>query len=104
MVMLGYLMSIMAAFYNLTTEQELAKKKKKVPELLQRWNVPGDSVGMVVVRSWEEVHLYPLIVLRLHLLSSTSFIQHEEKVRLKPTVKCNNKTNLTLIAFEWQIG
>lgn len=35
MVMLGYLMSIMAAFYNSTTELELAKKKKKVPELLQ---------------------------------------------------------------------
>lgn len=79
MVMLGYLMSIMAAFYNSTTEQELAKKKK-VPELLQRWNVPGDSFGMVVVRSWEEVHLYPLIVLPLHLLSSTSFRHHEEKV------------------------
>lgn len=29
MVMLGYLMSIMASFYNSTTEQELAKKKKK---------------------------------------------------------------------------
>jgi len=22
----------------------------------------------------------------------------------KPTVKCNNKTNVMLIAFEWQIG
>lgn len=61
MVMLGQLMSTMAAFYSPTTEQELAKKK--VPELLQGWNVPGDSSGMVVLRSWEEVHLYPFAVL-----------------------------------------
>jgi len=57
-----------------------AGKKKKVPELLQWWNVSGGSSRVVVLRSWEEAHLYPSIVLWLHLLSSTSFRHHKGKI------------------------
>lgn len=28
----------------------------------------------------------------------------KKKIKDKPIAKCNNKTNLTLIASEWQIG
>lgn len=49
MVMLGYLMSIMAAFYNSTTEQELAKKKKKCPSYCND-GMSGDLFRMVVFK------------------------------------------------------
>lgn len=58
-VMLGYLTSIMAAFYNPTGEELVCKEKdqERKSELLRCRTVPGDSISTATGRSREEVRL-----------------------------------------------
>lgn len=96
-------MATVAALHKSTTEQELAKKKKKCLSYCND-GMSGESLGW-----WFKVmggstsvpfHSFVIALVKQYNLQTTS----RKSKRLKPTVKCNDKTNVTLIAFEWQIG
>lgn len=68
-------------------------KKKKVPELLQWWKVECPMGGA-------SVPCDSFVI----ALNEQCELQTWREMKDKPTAKCNNKTNVTVTASEWQIG
>lgn len=95
-------MATVAALHKSTTEQELAKKKKCLSYCND--GMSGESLGwwLKVMGGSSSVpfHSFVIALVKQYNLQTSS----RKRKRLKPTVKCNDKTNVTLIAFEWQIG
>lgn len=96
-------MATVAALHKSTTEQELAKKKKKCLSYCND-GMSGESLGwwLKVMGGSASVPFHSFVIALVKQYNhQTSSRKHK---RLEPAVKCNDKTNVTLIAFEWQIG
>lgn len=87
MVMLGDLMSIMAAFYMFTKEQSWCAKKKAGATIgaTAMMECPQGSVSVVTARSWEEESF--ALGLQLH---SAHVLCHTRKPVCFHSRECNN--------------